>query len=116
MAPEVRRARSAAGAWSRSRSRRLRGPGQRRGGPPGSRDRAWNHDGIDYPERFVRWTAKSNLETLLHLQSTGAVRAAPLITHRFPIDRAGEAADLLIDHPDQSLGVLLTYGSEGGSQ
>ena len=83
---------------------------------PGSRDRAWNHDGVDYPERFVRWTAKSNLETLLHLQSTGAVRATPLITHRFPIDRAGEAADVLIDHPDQSLGVLLTYGSEGGSR
>ncbi|HET7770954.1 MAG TPA: zinc-binding dehydrogenase [Chloroflexota bacterium] len=80
---------------------------------PGSRDRAWNHEGIDYPDRFIRWTAKTNLEALLMLQAQGKVRGAPLITHRFPMERAGEAADVLIEHPDQSLGVLLTYGAQG---
>ena len=77
---------------------------------PGSRDPDWNADGTDYPERFLRWTARSNLEALLHLQATGRVDVAPLLTHRFPVDRAGEAADLLVDHPDQALGVVITYG------
>ncbi|MAG34910.1 MAG: hypothetical protein CL878_01450 [Dehalococcoidia bacterium] len=76
---------------------------------PGSRDPQWNYDGIDYPIRFLRWTARTNLETFLHLQATGRIRTAPLLTHRFPVDRAGEAADLLIEHPDQALGVVLTY-------
>jgi threonine dehydrogenase-like Zn-dependent dehydrogenase len=78
---------------------------------PGSRDLAWNHAGIDYPIRFLRWTSKTNLEALLRLQADGKVRAAPLLTHRFPMERAGEAADLLIEHPEQALGVVLTYGA-----
>jgi threonine dehydrogenase-like Zn-dependent dehydrogenase len=76
---------------------------------PGSRDPDWNHRGLEYPARFLRWTAHSNLEALLQLQATGRVRAAPLLTHRFPVDRAAEAADLLIEHPEQALGVVLTY-------
>jgi threonine dehydrogenase-like Zn-dependent dehydrogenase len=79
---------------------------------PGSRDPAWNLRGIDYPARFVRWTARTNLEALLHLQATGRVRVEPLLTHRFPVDRAGEAADLLIQRPEAALGVVLTYGRD----
>ena len=79
---------------------------------PGSRDPEWNRGSVDYPTRFVRWTAKTNLETLLDLQARGRVQVAPLITHRFPVERAAEAADLLIEHPDQALGVALTYGSQ----
>jgi threonine dehydrogenase-like Zn-dependent dehydrogenase len=78
---------------------------------PGSRDPDWNLRGVDYPDRFLRWTAQTNLEALLHLQATGRVRAAPLLTHRFPVDQASEAADLLVEHPDQALGVVLTYGA-----
>lgn len=77
---------------------------------PGSRDPAWNLGGIEYPTRFVRWTARTNLDALLGLQAAGRVRAAPLLTHRFPVERASEAADLLIEQPDQALGVVLTYG------
>jgi threonine dehydrogenase-like Zn-dependent dehydrogenase len=77
----------------------------------GSRDPAWNRGDVEYPRRFVRWDALNNLEALLHLQATGRLRTQPLLTHRFPVDRAGEAADLLIEHPDQALGVVLTYSS-----
>ncbi len=77
---------------------------------PGSRDPAWNRGEVDYPARFVRWTARTNLEALLDLQARGSVRVAPLITHRFPVEKAGDAASLLIEHPDQALGVALTYG------
>jgi threonine dehydrogenase-like Zn-dependent dehydrogenase len=75
---------------------------------PGSRDPEWNR-GADYPARFVRWTAKTNLEAFLHLLATGRISAEPLLTHRLPVDRAAEAADLLIEHPDRALGVVLTY-------
>jgi 2-desacetyl-2-hydroxyethyl bacteriochlorophyllide A dehydrogenase len=37
--------------------------------------------------------------------------AGALITHRYPIERAAEAYDLLDQHPEQALGVLLTYGT-----
>ena len=79
----------------------------------GSRDPEWNR-GADYPERFVRWTAKTNLEAFLHLLGSGRVRAAPLLTHRFPVERVAEASGLLIEHPDQALGVVLTYGGAPG--
>jgi threonine dehydrogenase-like Zn-dependent dehydrogenase len=78
---------------------------------PGSRDPDWNLRGREYPARFVPWTAQTNLEALLRLQATGRVRAAPLLTHRFPVERAADAADLLIEHPEQALGVVLTYGA-----
>ncbi|HEV2122983.1 MAG TPA: zinc-binding alcohol dehydrogenase [Chloroflexota bacterium] len=78
---------------------------------PGSRDPEWNAGRTDYPSRFMRWTAKSNLEALLQLQASGRVNAAPLLTHRFPVEQASEAADLLIEHPEQALGVVLTYGA-----
>jgi threonine dehydrogenase-like Zn-dependent dehydrogenase len=75
---------------------------------PGSRDPEWNR-GADYPERFVRWTAKTNLEAFLHLLATSRIAAAPLLTHRLPVNRVAEAADLLIEHPDRALGVVLKY-------
>jgi threonine dehydrogenase-like Zn-dependent dehydrogenase len=78
---------------------------------PGSRDPDWSWQGLEYPRRFLRWTAATNLEALLHLQATGRVKAAPLLSHRFPVDRAAEAADLLVEHPEQALGVVLTYGA-----
>jgi L-iditol 2-dehydrogenase len=41
------------------------------------------------------------------LLATGQLRVDPLITHRFPAERAPEAFALLDQHPDQALGVLL---------
>ncbi|MGI6206724.1 MAG: zinc-dependent alcohol dehydrogenase [Anaerolineae bacterium] len=78
---------------------------------PGSREADWNTKGLDYPRRFVRWDAHNNLEALLHLQATGRLRVEPLLTHRFPVERASEAADLLIDRPGEALGVVLEYGT-----
>jgi hypothetical protein len=35
----------------------------------------WNR-GADYPARFVRWTAKTNLEAFLHLLAAGRITAS----------------------------------------
>ena len=42
-----------------------------------------------------------------HIMS-GRINPKEIITHRLPLEKIGEASDLLVDHPDQSLGVILT--------
>lgn len=37
----------------------------------------------------------------------GKINVKELITHRFPIDEAPEACELLICHPESALGVIL---------
>jgi L-iditol 2-dehydrogenase len=41
--------------------------------------------------------------------ASGQIHVAPLITHRFPGDRAKEAFDLLYERPGEALGVILTW-------
>src|SRR5262245_12284741 len=41
--------------------------------------------------------------------AAGAVRAEPLMTHRFAGREAKQAYDLLYEHPEQALGVLLRW-------
>lgn len=73
---------------------------------PGYHDVDWEH-GADYPPVFVQWTTKRNLEECLRFIQEGRINVKDLITHRFPIDKAPEACDLLINHPDSALGVIL---------
>lgn len=50
------------------------------------------------------------MESFLELLKAGKVTIAPLISHRFPIDRAAEAYQLISEDSHQaSLGVLLSY-------
>ena len=74
---------------------------------PGFLDPDYEH-GRDYPPVFVPWTTQRNLEEVLLLKASGRLEIRPFITHRFPIDEAPEACELLIEHPEQALGVVLT--------
>jgi threonine dehydrogenase-like Zn-dependent dehydrogenase len=38
-----------------------------------------------------------------------AIKLNNLITHRFPISKAGDAYKQILDTPDKTLGVVLTY-------
>ena len=75
---------------------------------PGRYDPAYEQQGHDYPIGFVRWTEQRNFQAVLHALSSGALITDPLISHRFPIEQAAEAYELLIS-PEPSLGILLTY-------
>jgi predicted dehydrogenase len=81
---------------------------------PGRYDPAYEERGVDYPIGYVRWTEQRNLEAFLAQCAAGRIRVAPLISHRFPIDRAEEAYALIegtagsADGGDP-IGVLLTY-------
>lgn len=75
---------------------------------PGRYDPSYEEGGIDYPPAFVRWTENRNMSAYLDLVRAGRVRWAPLVTHRLPLDRAGEAFDLLERDP-MALAVTLEY-------
>ncbi|MCX2697388.1 bi-domain-containing oxidoreductase [Ochrobactrum chromiisoli] len=75
---------------------------------PGRYDSAYEEQGQDYPIGFVRWTEQRNFEAVLDLMAAGAFNLEPLITHRFAIEDAGEAMDLL-SSGQPSLGILLDY-------
>ena len=59
------------------------------------------------PELHPRWTSERKLRA--------AIRVLPrldlsgLITHRYPFDRAAEAYQLVDEHPEQTVQVILTY-------
>ncbi|MBW4496558.1 MAG: bi-domain-containing oxidoreductase [Oscillatoria princeps RMCB-10] len=73
---------------------------------PGRYDPAYEQAGQDYPLGFVRWTAQRNFEAVLDTLATGSLDIAPLISHRFPLDRAVAAYELLSGR-EPSLGILL---------
>jgi predicted dehydrogenase/threonine dehydrogenase-like Zn-dependent dehydrogenase len=75
---------------------------------PGRYDPAYEEGGQDYPVGFVRWTEQRNFEAVLDLMASGQLDVAPLITHRFPLERAADAYDLLTSG-EPSLGILLEY-------
>ena len=41
---------------------------------PGRYDRAYEHQGVEYPIGYVRWTERRNLQELVRLLAAGAVR------------------------------------------
>ncbi len=75
---------------------------------PGRYDNFYEQVGHDYPIGFVRWTEQRNFQAVLRALATGALCTEPLISHRFPIEQASAAYDLL-GSPEPSLGILLQY-------
>lgn len=76
---------------------------------PGRYDPAYEEGGIDYPIGYVRWTEGRNFEAVLDLMTRGALNVEKLTTHRFPIERALDAYDLIRSDSQPFLGVLLEY-------
>jgi predicted dehydrogenase/threonine dehydrogenase-like Zn-dependent dehydrogenase len=77
---------------------------------PGRYDPAYEEKGQDYPAGYVRWTEGRNLQAIVELMENGKLQVAPLITHRFPIEQAPEAYEIITGKRHESfLGVLLRY-------
>ncbi len=77
---------------------------------PGRYDPGYEEAGRDYPIGYVRWTEGRNLEAFVELLASGQVDVRPLISHRFPIEKAPEAYELITGKRQEPfLGVLLTY-------
>ena len=78
---------------------------------PGRYDPEYEEAGHDYPVGYVRWTEQRNFEAVLDLMAAGRLDVVPLISHRFELERADEAFNLLMSGTP-SLGVLLQYGNK----
>lgn len=76
---------------------------------PGRYDPQYEEHGRDYPAGYVRWTEQRNMEAFLDLVAGGAVRPEVCTTHRFPIDEARAAFEVILGGQEPYLGVLLTY-------
>lgn len=80
---------------------------------PGRYDPEYEERGHDYPVGYVRWTENRNIEAFLDLIAAERIDVASLITHRFAIDQATRAYQLIAGESEQPyLGVLLTYDTE----
>lgn len=75
---------------------------------PGRYDPAYEEQGHDYPLGFVRWTEQRNFEAVLDMLATGRLDVRPLISHRFGLDEAPAAYELLTSGAP-SLGIVLEY-------
>ncbi|MEX2161853.1 MAG: bi-domain-containing oxidoreductase [Anaerolineales bacterium] len=80
---------------------------------PGRYDPGYEEAGLDYPAGYVRWTEGRNLQAFVDLLERGQIEVASLISHRFDIQKATRAYDL-ISGKQAFLGVLITYPAAKG--
>lgn len=75
---------------------------------PGRYDPGYEEAGLDYPIGYVRWTEGRNLQAFVDLLGRGALEVKSLTSHRYDIEEAVQAYDLIRSQED-FLGVLLNY-------
>jgi predicted dehydrogenase/threonine dehydrogenase-like Zn-dependent dehydrogenase len=81
---------------------------------PGRYDTAFEQKGRDYPIGYVRWTETRNMEAFVELLAEGRLNLDPLISHRFPIQSAHRAYELISGKAREPfLGVVIQYGEAG---
>ncbi|WP_299773701.1 bi-domain-containing oxidoreductase [uncultured Pseudoteredinibacter sp.] len=77
---------------------------------PGRYDPFYEENGNDYPLGYVRFTEQRNMQAFLELVSKGSVDVKPLITHRFDVDKAAEAYQLIEGRKTEPyLGIVMRY-------
>jgi len=77
---------------------------------PGRYDTRYEEEGHDYPYGYVRFTERRNMACFLDLVKDGQVQLGKIITHRFPIEEAAKAYDLISgEKKEPYLGILLEY-------
>lgn len=82
-------------------------------GGPGILDPLYELKGIDYPVGYVRWTQRRNMEEFLDLVAQGKVKLDKIITHKFRIEEAVKAYDMIVKNTEPFIGVLLEYPRDG---
>lgn len=75
---------------------------------PGRYDSDYEEKGIDYPVGFVRWTEQRNFEAVLDMLAENRIEVESLVSHRFDLEQADQAYNLL-GGIGSSLGIILEY-------
>lgn len=81
---------------------------------PGRYDPFYEEGGQDYPIAYVRWTENRNMQAYIDLLDKKKVKLDNLSRQPYPIDRAGEAYDVLKGGGEKPLLVLLEYPERDG--
>jgi polar amino acid transport system substrate-binding protein len=76
---------------------------------PGRYDPIYEEKGVDYPAGYVRWTENRNMRAFQDLVHTGTINADYMTTHRFPIEHATNAYELILNRSEEFLGILIEY-------
>jgi 2-desacetyl-2-hydroxyethyl bacteriochlorophyllide A dehydrogenase len=66
------------------------------------------------PALSYRWNVPRLEHTIMQLQHSGKLDLMPLITHEYPFQRAAEAYQLLEEHPEEAIQVVLAFGEKDG--
>jgi predicted dehydrogenase/threonine dehydrogenase-like Zn-dependent dehydrogenase len=75
---------------------------------PGRYDPNYEEKGWDYPVGFVRWTEQRNFEAVLDMLKERRLDVQTLVSHRFAIEEAAKAYEV-VGGAEPSLGIILTY-------
>lgn len=82
-----------------------------RGAGPGIFDKNFEVKGKDYPMPYVRWTEQRNMEAFLDLVAQGKIKLDKIITHKFDINEAMKAYEMIMGKTDEKyIGIVLSYG------
>jgi predicted dehydrogenase/threonine dehydrogenase-like Zn-dependent dehydrogenase len=76
---------------------------------PGRYDSNYEQGGHDYPPGYVRWTEQRNMQAILDLIGSGRLDVGPLISHRFTIEEAQAAYELIERGTAPYLGIVLIH-------
>ena len=80
---------------------------------PGRYDPAYEERGIDYPYSYVRWTERRNMQAFLELLGRENVRVEPLITHRYAIQEADRAYEIVTgSRKEPAVAIVLEYDAQ----
>ena len=81
---------------------------------PGRYDPNYEDRGMDYPAAYVRWTQQRNIQSVIDLMAGGWLNVEPLVSHRFEIEKAADAYELIEKNSEPYLGVVLNYPEFSG--
>lgn len=81
---------------------------------PGRYDLGYEEKGFDYPPSYVRWTENRNMQAFQDLIHSGAINLDYMTTHRFSIDMAPDAYDLILNRSEAFLGIIIEYDAGKG--
>lgn len=82
---------------------------------PGRYDSRHEEGGIDYPFGYVRFTEGRNMQAFLELLAGRRIAVADLVTHRFAVEEATQAYDLLSGaRQEPYLGIVISYPEPEG--
>ena len=80
---------------------------------PGRYDPFYEENGNDYPLGYVRFTEQRNMQAFLELISQGKMDVLSLITHRFGVEQAAEAYQLIEGQKKEPyLGIVMQYAPD----